>query len=54
MCLHEDGSAGSLVYTTGLHTNNTVLNDIYNTNAVLSAKSVQLGDDVRSFHLLAV
>ena len=34
---HQDSSARSLIYATGFHTNNTVLNDINDTDTVLAA-----------------
>ena len=39
---HEDGSARSLINTTGFHADNTVLYDIDDTDAVLAAQLVQL------------
>ena len=54
MSLHEDGAAGSLIDTTGLHTYNTVLYDIYDTDTVLAAQFVQGTDDIGYLHLLAV
>ena len=54
MSLHEDGTAGSLIDTTGLHTYNTVLYDIYDTDTVLTAQLVQGTDDIGYLHLLAV
>ena len=46
MCSHQDGSARSFINATGFHTNNTVLNNINDTDAVLTAKLVQLCDDL--------
>ena len=54
MSLHEDGAAGSLIDTTGLHTYNTVLYDIYDTDTVLAAQLVQGTDDIGYLHLLSV
>ncbi len=50
----EDRSAGGLIHTAGFHTDHTVFHDIYNTNAVFAAQTVQLTDDVRYFHFFAV
>ena len=54
MSLHEDSSARSLINAAGLHAYNTVLNDIYDTDAVFAAEGVQLADDVSNLHLLTV
>ena len=51
---HQDGSARSLIYSTGFHTNYTVLDDIYNTDTMFSAKLVQLSDHISNFHLFAI
>ena len=40
MSLHKDGSARSLINTTGLHADNTVLNDIDDADSVLAAEFV--------------
>ena len=54
MCFHQDGSARSLVYTSGFHSYHTVFHDIYNTDAMFSAQSIQLGDDFGNFHGFSV
>ena len=54
MSLHQDGTAGSLIDTTGLHANDTVLYDIYDTDTVLAAQLVQGTDDIGDLHLLTV
>ena len=54
MSLHQDGSAGSLIYAAGLHADHAVLHDVHNADAVLAAETVQLADDVGHLHLLAV
>ena len=54
MCFHKDCSTRSLINTTGFHTNNTVLNDVNDTDTVLAAKFVQLSDDLGNFHCLSV
>ncbi len=51
---HQDRSARSFIDTTGFHSNNTVLNDINDTDSMLSAKFVQLCDDLRNFHFFSV
>ena len=48
--LHQNGTAGSLIDTTGLHANDTVLYDIYDTDTVLAAQLVQGTDDIGFFH----
>ncbi len=40
MGLHENGSARSLINAAGLHAYNTVLYDIYDTDAVLAAQLI--------------
>ena len=37
MSCHQDSSARSLIYTTGFHTNNTVFNNVNDTDTVLAA-----------------
>ena len=54
MCLHEDGSSGSLINAAALHSYNTVLNDIDDTDSVLSAELVESADDIGNLHSLAV
>ena len=54
MSFHQDGAAGGLVYASGLHAYDTVLNDIHDTDTMLAAQSVQLGDDLSHRHFLAV
>ena len=54
MSLHEDGTARGLIDTTGFHTYNTVLYDIYDTDTVLATQLVQGTDDIGYLHLLAV
>ena len=50
MCCHQDRSARSFINATGFHTNNTVLNNVNDTDAVLTAKLVQLCDDLGNLH----
>ena len=54
MCLVEDGSAGSLIYTAGLHTYHTVLYDITDADSMLAAKLVELADNIGYLHFFAV
>ena len=54
MCLHKDCSAGGLIYAAALHTNYTVLNDIDDTDSVLSAELIELSDDIGNLHLFTV
>ena len=54
MRLHEDRSARSLVNAAGFHSDNTVLNDVDDADAMLAAQTVQLTDDVGDFHFLAI
>ena len=54
MCCHQDRSARSFINATGFHTNNTVLNNINDTDAVLTAKLVQLCDDLGNLHCFSV
>ena len=51
---HQDRSARSFVYTTGFHANNTVFYNVNDTDAVFTAETVQLCDDLRNFHCLAI
>ena len=54
MRLVQDGAAGSLVYAAALHADQTVLDDIEQTDTVLAAQLVELEDDILRGHLLAV
>ena len=54
VCLVEDRSAGSLIYTSGLHTNETVLNEVHEAYAVLAAELVEIGYELYAVHCLAV
>ena len=54
MRCHQDGSARSLINTTGFHADNTVLYDIDDSDSVLSADLVQLGDDLGNLHCFSV
>ena len=51
---HQDCSTRSFINTTGFHTNNTVLNDINDTDTMLAAKFVEFADDIRNLHGFAV
>ena len=51
---HQDGAAGSLINASGLHADNTVLNDVNDADAVLAAQLVELADDVGNAHGFAV
>ena len=50
----QNGSARRLVNTAVLHAHQTVLNDVDNANAVLAAQLVELLDNLRNLHLLAI
>ena len=54
MCCIQDRTARSLINTAALHANQTVLNDIEDTDAVLAAQLVQLLDQGNGLELLAV
>ena len=54
VCFHQNRSARSLIYATGLHTYNTVFNDINDTDTMFAAKCVELADDVGYLHFFAV
>ena len=54
MCRAEDCAARSLIDAAGLHADDTVLDDIDNADAVLTAEHVELTDDLRDLHGLAV
>ena len=50
----QDCSARCLVYAARLHTYNTVLNNVDDSDTVFSAKFIQLADDIRYFHFFAI
>ena len=54
MRLHQDCSARSLVNTSGLHTDNTVLDDIADADSVLAAKLIEFADNIGNLHLFAI
>ena len=54
MSLVKDSSTRSLIYTTALHANQTVLYNIQKSAAVLTAYLVQNLDYLLCIHLLAV
>ena len=54
MGFHENRTARCFIYAAGLHTYYTIFYDIYDTDAMFSAKSIQFGDDFGNFHRFAV
>ena len=54
MRFHQDRSARSLIYAAGFHAYHAVFHDIYDTDAVLAAQTVQLADNVGHFHRFSV
>ena len=51
---HKNCSTRSLINTTGFHSDNTVFNDIDDSDSMFSTETVQLCDDFRNFHLFSV
>ena len=54
MCLHEDRKARGLIDATALHADDTVLDDVDDTDPVLTTELVELEDDLLHCHLLSI
>ena len=54
MCLHEDRKTRGLIDATALHADDTVLDDVDDTDAVLTTELIELEDDLLHRHLLSV
>ena len=54
MCSVKDSSAGCFINASGLHTNETVLNQVNKTDAVLAAELIEGGNQLNTVHFLAV
>ena len=54
MSVVEDSAAGSLINASGLHTNETVLNEVSKTDTVLAAELVESAYHFNAVELLAV
>ena len=51
---HEDGAAGGLVKAPGLHPHQTVLHHVHPADAVLAPQGIEVLDELRGLHALAV
>ena len=54
MSLVHDGSARSLINAAGLHADNTVLQNIYDTDTILAAQLIELGQKSDRIHLFTI
>ncbi len=54
MSFHKNCSTWSLIYSTALHTNNSVLNDINDSDTMLSADCIKLTNDISNLHFLTI